>query len=203
MTTKITFTLPAANIMGAEGCAVLGEFNNWNLDKATFMQKQQDGSMLAELELESGKDFQYRYLLSNGSWVNDNGEKIMADMYGFQVENCLIRVPATVETKKPKAVKTASAKTKKTAGKPAVVKEDLTKIEGIGKKIEALLYKNDIRSYKALAKTTVKSLKDILEAGGSKFKMHNPGSWPKQAKLAAHGKWDELQALQEKLKGGK
>jgi hypothetical protein len=33
--------------------------------------------------------------------------------------------------------------------------------------------------------------------------MHNPGSWPKQAKLAAEAKWEDLELLQNHLKGGK
>jgi len=33
--------------------------------------------------------------------------------------------------------------------------------------------------------------------------MHDPGSWPQQAGLAAEGKWDELQTLQDNLDGGK
>ena len=33
--------------------------------------------------------------------------------------------------------------------------------------------------------------------------MHNPGSWPKQAGLAAAGKFDELKTLQDELDGGK
>ena len=80
MTTKITFTLPAANIIGAEECVLLGEFNNWNLEKGFYLQKQADGSMTTEVELGAGRDYQYRYLLSNGRWVNDNGEKITSEM---------------------------------------------------------------------------------------------------------------------------
>ena len=49
----------------------------------------------------------------------------------------------------------------------------------------------------------LKSLKEILEAGGNKFSMHNPGTWPKQAKLAAEGKWEDLELLKKHLKGGK
>ncbi|MBK8610885.1 MAG: hypothetical protein IPL84_13335 [Chitinophagaceae bacterium] len=52
MTTKVTFTLPAANIIGADGCVLLGEFNNWNLEAGIYLQKQADGSMTAEVELE-------------------------------------------------------------------------------------------------------------------------------------------------------
>ena len=207
MTTKITFTLPAANIIGAAECVLLGEFNDWNLDKGVYLIKQADGSMTAEVELATGKDYQYRYLLSNGRWVNDNGEKITSEMHGYPVVNCIVRIPAITETKKPATTKAAKPKTVKAAPAvkvtPAIIKDDLTKVEGIGKKIEALLYKNKIQSYKQLSKATITGLKAILESGGSKFGMHNPGSWPKQAKLAAEGKWQDLDLLQKHLKGGK
>jgi len=205
MTTKITFILPAANVIGAEGCVLLGEFNNWNLDEGIYLKKQADGSMTAEVELAAGNDYQYRYLLSNGRWVNDDAEKITSEMHGYPVVNCIVRVPAISETKKAATAKPASSKTvkAKVAAKPVVVKEDLTKVEGIGKKIEALLYKNKIYSYKQLSKSTITNLKAILESGGSKFSMHNPGTWPKQAKMAADGKWEELETLQKQLKGGK
>jgi predicted flap endonuclease-1-like 5' DNA nuclease len=202
MTTKITFTLPAANVIGASGCVLLGEFNDWNLDKGVYLQKQADGSMTAEVELAAGKDYQYRYLLSNGRWVNDDAEKIISEMSGYPVVNCIVRVPAITEkekTIKPKTVKP------KAAVKPAaiIVKDDLTKVEGIGKKIEALLYKNKIYSFKQLSKTTITNLKTVLESGGSRYSMHNPGTWPKQAKLAAEAKWQDLELLQKHLKGGK
>jgi predicted flap endonuclease-1-like 5' DNA nuclease len=202
MTTKITFTLPAANVIGAAGCVLLGEFNDWNLDKGIYLQKQADGSMTAEVELVTGKAYQYRYLLSNGRWVNDDGEKITSEMSGYPVLNCIVRVPAIAA--KEKATKPETVKPK-AAAKPApvVVKDDLTKVEGIGKKIEALLYKNKIYSYKQLSKTTITSLKAILESGGSRYSMHNPGTWPKQAKLAAEAKWEDLELLQKHLKGGK
>jgi len=42
-----------------------------------------------------------------------------------------------------------------------------------------------------------------LEAAGSRYKMHDPSTWPKQAELAAKGKWDQLAILQDELSGGK
>jgi predicted flap endonuclease-1-like 5' DNA nuclease len=206
--TKITFTLPAANIIGADACVLLGEFNNWNLEEGIYLSRQPDGSMTAEVELVVGKSYQYRYLLSNGRWVNDNGEKVVSEMSGYPVENCIIRVPEITRNtidEKSKALKPKAGKPK-AAAKPkpvVVVKEDLTMIEGIGRKIEALLYKNKIYNYRQLSKTTIKSLKEILEAGGSKFSIHNPGNWPKQAKLAAEGNFEDLELLKKHLKGGK
>lgn len=200
MMTKVRFTLPASNISDAAECILVGEFNNWNPGEGIVLQREEDGSMRAELELAGGREYQYRYLLSNGHWVNDDGEKVVTDVYGYSVENCIIRVPETSQKTRPvKATKPkAAAKTK-----TEIIKDDLTKVEGIGKKIEALLNKSGISSYKQLSKSTVKKLKQILEEAGSKYSMHNPGTWPKQAKLAADGKWDELDALQQELNGGK
>jgi predicted flap endonuclease-1-like 5' DNA nuclease len=211
MKTKITFVLPAANIIGADGCVLLGEFNNWNLEEGIYLQKQADGSMAGEVELETGRDYQYRYLLGNGRWVNDDAEKISSEMSGYPVVNCIVRVPeivkkaASAKLKKAASEKPKAAKTKTAAKeKPMLaIKEDLTRIEGIGKKIEALLYKNKIHSYKQLSKASVTSIKLILDAAGNRYSMHNPGTWPKQAKLAAEAKWEDLELLQKHLKGGK
>jgi len=202
------FTLPASNIIGADECVLLGEFNNWNLEEGVYLKKQADGSMTAEVELTAGETYQYRYLLSNGRWVNDNSEKVVSEMSGYPVENCVVRVPVivkktTVQKAKSENPKTVKAK-KVVKPKPVVlIKDNLTKVEGIGKKIEALLYKNKIHSFKQLSKTTIKSLKEILDAAGNKYSMHNPGTWPKQAKLAAEEKWEDLELLQQHLKGGK
>lgn len=204
MKTKVTFTLPVANIIDTDECMLLGEFNNWNLEEGHYLIKQADGSMQVELELEAGKEYQYRYLLGNGIWVNDDSEKVTSDISGYQVENCIVRVievKAKAASDKPKAIK---SKTKSAKPKPVEpLKDNLTRIEGVGKQIESLLYKNKIYSFKQLSKTTIKSLKEILEAGGNKYAMHNPGTWPKQAKLAADAKWEDLELLQKQLKGGK
>lgn len=84
-----------------------------------------------------------------------------------------------------------------------VQKDDLKKIEGIGPKIESLLNAEGISSFLQLSKTKADVVKAILDAAGPRFKMHNPGSWAKQAKLAANGKWEDLQKLQDELNGGK
>ena len=115
----------------------------------------------------------------------------------FNIENCLITVPEVLDVAaKPKA-KTVKPK------KQGTDTDDLSKIEGIGKQIAALLVKNNISTFSDLSKSTVTALKEMLAAAGSKFKIHNPGTWPKQAKLAAAGKWEELNTLQTTLKGGK
>lgn len=81
--------------------------------------------------------------------------------------------------------------------------DDLTKIEGIGKKIQEHLNNGGIRSFKALASASIPSIQGILDKAGPAYTMHDPGTWPEQAAMARDGKWDELSAWQSKLKGGR
>ncbi len=80
--------------------------------------------------------------------------------------------------------------------------DKLTKIEGIGPKIAEILNNGGIHTFAALAAADVSKLKELLEAAGNRYRMHNPTSWPQQAQLAADGKWDELEKLQDYLDGG-
>ena len=198
---KVTFTLSAETVGDATGALLLGEFNNWNSDDAIILKKQKDGSMKATTTLEEGRTYQYRYLLSDGRWVNDHRADEYVPVTGYHVENCVIAVPAEEEKKVAKAEK--APKTKKVSAKPEKAVDDLTKIEGIGKKIAELLQAEKILTFKDLSKASAKKLKGILEAAGSKFQMHDTTSWPKQAKLAAAEKWEELEALQKELLAGK
>lgn len=81
--------------------------------------------------------------------------------------------------------------------------DDLKVIEGIGPKIETVLKEAGIMTWAKLASTGPGDLKDILEAAGGRFKMHNPYTWPLQARLAAGERWTELKEYQDELKGGK
>ncbi|MCR9051686.1 MAG: helix-hairpin-helix domain-containing protein [Phaeodactylibacter xiamenensis] len=80
--------------------------------------------------------------------------------------------------------------------------DDLTKIEGIGPKIEGLLNAGGIYTWKELANTTVERLQEILDEAGKRFGLAKPDSWPRQAALAAAGEWEALQKLQDELQGG-
>jgi predicted flap endonuclease-1-like 5' DNA nuclease len=79
--------------------------------------------------------------------------------------------------------------------------DDLRVIEGIGPKISAILLEAGIRTYTQLAATEVERLQSILEEAG--IRIANPSTWPEQAKLAAAGKWEALESLQDELKGGR
>lgn len=88
---------------------------------------------------------------------------------------------------------------------PAIIPErdDLTVVEGIGPKIQMLLNQYGIHTYRQLAEADVARLKEILAAAGPQLAMHDPGTWPSQANLAANDQWDTLKSVQGFLKGGK
>jgi small subunit ribosomal protein S1 len=80
---------------------------------------------------------------------------------------------------------------------------DLKIIEGIGPKIAEILHAAGINTYAELAAANPEAIREILAAQGSRYKVHDPETWPRQAQLAVEGKMDELQALKDSLKGGK
>jgi len=81
--------------------------------------------------------------------------------------------------------------------------DDLKIVEGIGPKIAELYHAAGIKTWKALSETPVTKSQEILDAAGSRYTIHNPETWAKQALLAYEGKWSELKEWQENHKGGK
>ena len=78
----------------------------------------------------------------------------------------------------------------------------MRKVEGIGPKIEELLHNSGIFTFKQLSKTKADKLRKILGEGGSRYKMHDPTTWPEQSAMAAKGEWEKLKTYQDFLKGG-
>lgn len=81
--------------------------------------------------------------------------------------------------------------------------KDLEVIEGIGPKIAELLVEHGITDLASLAEAPVERLRQILSAGGRRFRLADPATWPEQAGLAASGLWDALTELQSRLKAGR
>lgn len=81
--------------------------------------------------------------------------------------------------------------------------DDLTKIEGIGPKINQLLVADGIRTFADLAAASVERLQGILQKAGARYAVHNPGTWPEQSALAAKGDWEGFKKLTDELDAGK
>ena len=109
---------------------------------------------------------------------------------------------STPKTKKAATVTKKAAPAKKAAATTTKA-DNLTKIEGIGPKLSQILSQGGIGTFDALSKSSTDQLKEILAGAGNRYKAFDPTTWPEQAKLAADGKWDDLQKLQDSLQGGK
>ena len=101
-----------------------------------------------------------------------------------------------------KKVKATPAKEEKTEKKAATKPDDLTKVEGIGPKASEALVNAGVATFADLAKSKPKAIKTILTDASPRLAHLEPASWPKQAKMAADGKWDELKEWQDNTKGG-
>ena len=95
------------------------------------------------------------------------------------------------------------APAKKAAAKKGPKPNDLKIVEGVGPKIEQLLKEGGINTWEELAEASVDRLKEILDAAGSRYQIHDPSTWPAQAKFAAEGRWDDLKDYQDMLLGGR
>lgn len=93
-------------------------------------------------------------------------------------------------------------KAPKKSSKKGPKEDDLKIIEGIGPKLESILKEGGVTDWKTMSAADPDRLREILEGAGSRFKMFNPTTWPKQAALAVEGKFDELKAYQDRLEGG-
>ncbi len=87
-------------------------------------------------------------------------------------------------------------------GTAPAARDDLKRIEGIGPVMERVLNEAGITTFADLAARTPEELQAILDAAGVR-RITSPETWPEQAKLAAEGRWEELAALQDTLKGGR
>jgi predicted flap endonuclease-1-like 5' DNA nuclease len=84
-----------------------------------------------------------------------------------------------------------------------ITADDLKLVEGIGPKIEELFHNAGLKTWADVAKTEASKLKEILVAGGERFLMHDPTTWPTQCQMMVEDKWAELKKYQDLLDGGK
>ena len=84
-----------------------------------------------------------------------------------------------------------------------IKENDLKVVVGIGPKIEGLFHNFDVKTWKALSECSIDKCQEVLNSGGERYRMHKPGTWPKQAGLASQGKWKELLKWQKELDKGK
>ena len=112
---------------------------------------------------------------------------------GKKAESKPVRATAGKETK---------TDSKKTSPKKVAEVDDLMKIEGVGPKASEAMVAAGMNTFAKVAKATSEEISKILSDESSYLAHLDPTTWPKQAALAADGKWDELKKWQDELNGG-
>ena len=86
---KVTFKFPKEMAESASTVHLVGDFNNWDVN-ASPMKKLKDGSFTANIDLERGREYQFRYFIDQESWQNDSeADKYTPSAYG-DAENSVI-----------------------------------------------------------------------------------------------------------------
>jgi 1,4-alpha-glucan branching enzyme len=86
---KVTFRLTKEEAKEARSVNVVGEFNNWDV-YATPMKCLKNGTFTVTIDLEQGREYQFRYLIDETNWENDwNANKYIANSYG-NCENSVV-----------------------------------------------------------------------------------------------------------------
>lgn len=173
----------------------------------------------------------YTRIIKLGNRLGDNAETCLIELVDFNellIAAVAEKATATTKTRRSRrgggGSRQASAETAETpvnqaneteatadaevapseAEAPAATAgDDLTKIEGIGPKIAELLNKAGITTFAQLADAQDEAVQQVLVDAGPRFNVHDATTWNEQAALARDGKWDELNELQDRLKGGK
>ncbi len=88
---KVKFSVTKEVAETAKSAHLVGDFNDWDTS-AIPMKKAKGGSYHISLELETGKEYQFRYLLDNQRWENDiNADKFVPNGFGDS-ENSVLSI---------------------------------------------------------------------------------------------------------------
>ena len=81
---NVTFNLPKEAASEAKKVALVGDFNDWDTT-ATEMKKLKTGAFKATIKLETGKEYQFRYLIDGETWENDwEADKYVPNNLSFE-----------------------------------------------------------------------------------------------------------------------
>jgi 1,4-alpha-glucan branching enzyme len=86
---KVTFKMHREAVDGAKSVHIVGDFNNWDTHENP-MKQMKNGDYMVTLDLDAGREYQYRYLLDGTIWINDwQADKYVTSYFG-NVENSVI-----------------------------------------------------------------------------------------------------------------
>ncbi len=85
--------MPKVAAPDAKSVCIVGDFNNWDIH-ADPMKKQENEDYVISLDLEQGREYQFRYLIDGLKWENDrDADKSVRSVYG-DCDNSVVIVDA-------------------------------------------------------------------------------------------------------------
>jgi 1,4-alpha-glucan branching enzyme len=79
---KVTFKLPKEAAPDAQTVNIVGDFNRWNKEE-TPMKRLKNGDFTVTLELETGREYKFKYLIDDIRWENDwHADRYEPNVYG-------------------------------------------------------------------------------------------------------------------------
>lgn len=191
------------------GAFLLGALLHWlfskgDRDTILALTKERDGlrAQLTNVEKDMAS---VKYQLDE---ANKNNLALKASLSKCESDKAGLIAQAAVAadggSATPLGVVDTGVSTRGIAGDYAAVlgTDNLQIVEGIGPKIDGLMKDAGINSWGALGASSVEKLQEILAAAGSRYRLADPTTWPKQAQLAHEGKWNELIEYQKFLDTG-
>lgn len=67
---KLTFRVTKEQAQDADTVRIVGDFNNWNKDVEP-MKKLKNGTFSQIINLNTGNEYQFRYLINDTTWGNE------------------------------------------------------------------------------------------------------------------------------------
>lgn len=87
---KVTFRIPAGVGKSLKTAKVLGEFNNWSFN-SNPMKRLKNGAFTTTIDLENGREYQFRYLLDENHWENETeADNFVPSPYGDSNNSVII-----------------------------------------------------------------------------------------------------------------
>ena len=117
----VTFTVNPEAAAGADKINLVGEFSSWD-ETSIPMKKGPDGSFSVKKQLETNKEFQFRYLINGVAWINDwHADKYvrseLANDDNSVVDTTVVKTAKTAKKTAPKAAAKTTKTTKKSTKK--------------------------------------------------------------------------------------
>ena len=85
---KVTFKVTRDKANSANQIYLAGDFNNWDVESIP-MKSLKNGEFTVSLDLEKGREYQFKYLIDGCRWQNETeADKIVTNE--FQNENSVI-----------------------------------------------------------------------------------------------------------------